>query len=196
VLLGPERVPVIATVLALVVALSWALLGLPSARAASLWPEERQRLSVGLKLFPAVLGAQQGLESKRRPDGKLTVIIVYQGPDEAARRAAASVSDLGEVQGIPIAVRTVAIPDLAALQDQTLAAIFIATPGLGPDRLSGLCERHRTLIFSPYAGDVADGAVAGVHVTDHILPAVNLKQARCAGVHFKPFFLRIAHRVE
>lgn len=192
--LAPLPAPV--PVLVLNMVLVWALLGAPLAWPAALWPEERQRLSVGLKLFPAVLRAQQGLASKGRADGTLTVVVVYQGPDEAARRAAASIADLDEIQGIALAVRTVAIDELDADRDRSLAAIFIATPALGAERLGVLCERHRTLVFSPFAGDVADGAVAGVHVTDHILPAVNLPQARRAGVHFKPFFLRIVHRVE
>ncbi|NBC47605.1 MAG: hypothetical protein GVY22_06375 [Gammaproteobacteria bacterium] len=187
----------IAPLLALVLSLSWVLLGAaPPAWAVSLWPEERQRLSVGLKLFPAVLGAQQGLEEKRRADGVLEVVVVYRGPDEAARQAAASLTELGAVQNMPLAVRTAAIAELEAPASPPFAAIFIATPGLEPHRLRELCARHQTLVFSPFAGDVAAGAVAGLHVSDRILPAVHLGHARRAGVQFKPFFLRIVHRVD
>ncbi len=77
-----------------------------------------------------------------------------------------------------------------------LGGIFVASLDVGGKRLRLWSERHRTLVFSPFAGDVEAGAVAGIHVADRILPFVNLPQAHRAEVRFKPFFLDVAHRYE
>jgi hypothetical protein len=169
---------------------------MPSDSSASLWPEERQRLHVGLRLFPAALGAQEELSRLCDADGALRVIVTYRGSDEAARLVATSLEDVGEVQGRPLKVLLLPIAELDAKQESVVAGIFIASVGLEPNLLGRLSARHRTLVFSPFAGDVAAGAVAGIHVADRILPAVNLQHARRAGVRFEPFFLRVAHRVE
>lgn len=163
---------------------------------ASLWPEEQQRLRVGLKIFPATLGAQQGLAAKRGSDGKLRVVVVYHGADEVAHQVAASLDDVGTVQGMPLTVRILPTAALDSEQDTTLAAIFVASVGIDQEVLRRLGALHQTLVFSPFAGDVAAGASAGIHVTDRILPAVNLRWARRAGVRFKPFFMKVVHRVD
>lgn len=162
----------------------------------SLWAEDQQRLSVGIKLFPAVLGAQEALAAQRGSRGALEVIVVYRGSDQTARQAAAALEEIGSVQDIPLRISTQPVAALDAKPGRLLAAIFIASVELEPKRLQRLSEQHRTLVFSPFAGHVAGGAVAGIHVADRILPAVNLQQARRAGVRFKPFFLKVAHHVE
>ena len=67
--------------------------------------------------------------------------------------------------------------------------------GVGAARLRAWSERFRTLVFSPFAGDVEAGAVAGIYVADRILPFINLRQAQRAGIRFKPFFLKVARHL-
>jgi hypothetical protein len=172
------------------------LIGAPFGSVAGLWPEEQQRLRVGLKLFPAVLGAQEELRARCGPDGMLRVLVVHRGSDEVAQRAARSLKDLGEVDKLPLAVGIRSLGELESSSEESIAAIFVASVGLEHKRLRRLSERHRVLVFSPFAGDVAGGAVAGIHVADRILPAVNLEQAKRAGLRFKAFFLRVAHHGE
>ncbi|KAA6183847.1 hypothetical protein F2Q65_14415 [Thiohalocapsa marina] len=161
-----------------------------------LWQEEQQRLRVGLKLFPAVLDAQQELATKRRDDGMLEIAVVYRTSDQAARQAAAALEALDKVQDIPIAVSVLTVEQLQDNGARHIGAIFVASSGLEPELLRRLSEHHRVLVFSPFAGDVAAGAVAGIHVADRILPAINPAQAGRAGLNFKPFFLRVAHHAQ
>jgi hypothetical protein len=161
----------------------------------SLWQEEEQRFRVGLKLFPAVLGAVEDLEDKRAASGQLEIRVVYEASDAVAREAASVLQRIGRIHEMPLNVQTLSAEELES-DESRLAAIFVADVDIGGKRLSLWSERHRALVFSPFAGDVEDGAVAGIHVADHILPFVNLSRAKRAEVRFKPFFLRVARRYE
>jgi hypothetical protein len=182
--------------------LGWLLCLLPmviwslSSLAVPLWQEEQQRLRVGLNLFPAVLGAQERLAEQCNADGELEIYVVSRSLDKAAQQAADALKAIGEVQRLSLRVTVLPIEQLRSAREQPIAAIFIATSGLEPQQLRRFSERHRTLVFSPFEGDVSAGAVAGIHVADRILPSINLAQARRAGLSFKPFFLRVAHHAE
>jgi hypothetical protein len=160
-----------------------------------LWQEEEQRFRVGLKIFPACLGAVEGLEDRSAASGKLEIRIVYEGSDAIARAAASTLGGIGRIRGILLNVQTLSAESLDT-EATPLGGIFVASVDVGGKRLRLWSERHRTLVFSPFAGDVEAGAVAGIHVADRILPFVNLPQARRAAVRFKPFFLEVAHRYE
>jgi hypothetical protein len=165
-------------------------------RAQVLWQEEEQRLRVGLKIFPACLGALEDLEDKTAGQGTLEIRVVYLGSEAAARGAVSALEGVGRIRGIPLSVEAVSAQSLDAQDTGPLAGIFVAGVDVGGARLRFWSEHHRTLVFSPFIGDVELGAVAGIHVADRILPFVNLPQAARAKVRFKPFFLQVARRHE
>lgn len=168
----------------------------PLSWASSLWQEEQQRLRVGLNLFPAVLGALEKLSEQCNADGELEISVVYRTTDKAAQQAADSLQALDNLQGLPLRVRIMPIRQLRSARAGSIGAVFVASTGLEPQLLRLLSERHQTLVFSPFEGDVIAGAVAGVHVADRILPSINTEQAQRAGLSFKPFFRKVAHHVE
>ena len=77
-----------------------------------------------------------------------------------------------------------------------MAGVFVASVAVGGARLQAWSERLQTLVFSPFAGDLEAGAVAGLYVADRVLPFINAPQARRAGLRFKPFFLKVARQYE
>ncbi|MBK1718359.1 hypothetical protein [Thiocystis violacea] len=162
----------------------------------SLWSEDEQRLRLGLKIFPACLGALESLEERLTSSGSLLVLVVHRDSEASAREAAASFTTMAEIRGHPIKTRVITASALDGYDGVAPGGIFIASLGLEPSRLRAWSERHRTLVFSPFAGAVEDGAVAGIYVADRILPFVNQAQARRAGIRFKPFFLDVARRYE
>jgi len=126
----------------------------------------------------------------------LKVAVVSEGSAEGADRAASALRAIGQIRGRPLRVVTLDAKDLDTFREGPLSGIFVASPGLSGARLRAWSERLRTLVFSPFRGDVEAGAVAGIHVSDQILPFLNLPQARRAGVRFRAFLLRVAHRYE
>lgn len=163
-----------------------------SAETPLLWQEEEQRFRVGLNLFPACLGAVESLDDHLAPDGSLQVLIVYEGSEQTALQALSSLGTTDRVRGYPVEMRILPSSALDEYSGARPAGIFVASVGLDPARLRAWSERYRALVFSPFAGAVEAGAVAGIHVADRILPAVNLTQARRARISFKPFFLKVA----
>jgi len=168
----------------------------PGAQADGLWEDDRQRLNIGLKLFPACLAADQGLADKRDERGRLLVLTLHGDSPRAADTVASDLRGVGEVQGYPLEVAVVPADRLADYRDRKVAAMFLATPGMALASIVAEARGHRALVFSPFPGDVERGAVAGIQVTDRILPYVNLRQAERAQIRFKPFFLRVAASYE
>lgn len=157
-----------------------------------LWPEEEQRFHVGLKLFPAVIGGVRGLDEKVSADGRLRIIVVHVDAPRTAHRAARSLADIGQIRGVPLEVVIRGAAEIRGTANDPIGGIFVSSPGVPAEELVAWSTNLQTLVFSPFRGDVEDGAVAGLSVTDRILPYVNLTQARRAGITFKPFFLRVA----
>jgi hypothetical protein len=173
-----------------------AILHLIAAAAQDLWPEEEQRLRVGEKLFAAFLTADQNLAQKLTPSGDVLVLVAHEDADELARKVAARLLLVKRIGGLELRTRVIEADRVSDYRGPRAAAVFLVTPRFGADRLASWGERLGALVFSPFAGDVERGAVAGVYVSDRILPFVNLPQARRAGVRFKPFFLKVAKSYE
>lgn len=161
---------------------------LPVAKA--LWQADEQRLHVGLKIFPAVLGALMAPIPGTR-DSQTLVLVVSASPSAGAT-AVTALRRVEDIQGRLLLPHALPPRDMDDYRGPAPYGIFVASPETTPSQLRAWSERHRTLVFSPFEGDVEAGAVAGLHVSDRILPYINLAQARRAGVEFKPFFLKVA----
>ncbi|MFD2111598.1 hypothetical protein [Thiorhodococcus fuscus] len=162
----------------------------------ALWREDEQRFRVGLKLFPSCLGALESLADHSTEDGRLVVLVVYEGSDAAARQAVSNLDAIGEIRGVPLDVQVQSAASLDHYVGEVLGGIFVASVGIAPARLRSWSLRHHALVFSPFAGAVEGGAVAGIYVADRILPYVNRAQARRAKIRFRPFFLEVARSYE
>ena len=68
-----------------------------------LWREDEQRLRVGLKVFAAVLGAQEALAEKRSPDGDLEIVVACEGSAETARQAGTDLQERAPFVACPCA---------------------------------------------------------------------------------------------
>lgn len=158
--------------------------------------QTERRILVGLKLFPAVLAADRNLENKIAPDGKLHVLVVYKERPDAAERVAMRLREAGAIRDIPLVVETVAYTHLNQRPDH-FAGLFLAE--WLPDALPAATHFGNTtgtLVFSPFRGDVALGAHAGVFIGDRILPLVNPASLSAAGIQLKSFFLEVARTHE
>ncbi|WP_243651516.1 YfiR/HmsC family protein [Thiobaca trueperi] len=187
----------LARLLCCLLSLTGGLVSLPPAALAqtpTLWEEEQQRFRVGLKIFPACLGAVESLEDRLTSDGSLQVLVVYEGSDAAARQAVTSLNGIGRVRGLTLNAKALSVTALDEDREAEVSAIFVASVGLGSRHLRAWSERYQVLVFSPFDGEVEAGAVAGLYVADRILPYINLTQAQRARIRFKPFFLQVARQ--
>lgn len=170
--------------------------GAGPAQGHSYWQEDHQRLHAGLDVFPAVLGGLVDLDDKASTEGDLPVAVAHAHSPEAGRHAASALQAMEPIRGHPLRVIVLEAAALDTYEGPPLAGIFVASIGMEGPRLRAWSERLRTLVFSPFAGDVESGAVAGLHVSAQVLPFLNLSQARRAGVRFRHFLLRVSRHHE
>lgn len=158
-----------------------------------LWEEDSQRLRLGLRLFPACLGALEHTPVSAIRAGAWQVVVVHRNDPDTAQQVREHLETIPSIQGLPLAVESMDADVFDQRSDLAVSAVFIASVNLDSQRLREWSERYRILVFSPFLGDVARGAVAGFHVSERILPSVNFTQAERAGIAFRPFFLQVVH---
>jgi len=153
------------------------------------------RLQIGIGMFPAVIASNQRLAND---DGQpLTIYLVYRNDSHVAGQLQAALAKIDRIRNHEAQVEPVAIADLLASELEPTSAIFIAEPL--DHEISDLVEfvqRERVLLFSPFAGDVERGVMAGFRVTDKVLPMVNMTALKQSNIYLKAFFLRIAVKHE
>lgn len=158
--------------------------------------ETERRVLVGLKLFPAFLAADEQIAAKRTPDGHLPLLLLYSDDREGAEQLAARLTAIDTVRGIPIRVKVVPYADLSQYRRRPVAGIFL-TQWVDNGELASVIRfgiQGRVVVFSPFKGDIKRGVLAGLFVSDRILPYINMETLRDSGLRMKPFFLEIAKR--
>jgi hypothetical protein len=157
-------------------------------------PADRRAWS-GLDLFPSLLAADADIAEKKRPDGALHLLLVYQDRQDLAESMRTHLERVTEIQDIPIQVEITGIAGLNDRVEPSLAGIFLVEQaGDAIDTVIRLGREQRAVVFSPFAGDVERGVSSGMITTDRILPYVNVEAMRLSSIRIKPFFLRIAEQ--
>lgn len=159
--------------------------------------QSERRVLIGVKLFPALLAADQDIDKKVSLDGKLRTIVLFKDNSEIAKDVAARLSSVKAVRNHAIHVSTLRYSQLATPGREVPAALFLAE--WSPDDLPRVVQygiTHQRIVFSPFLGDVTKGATAGIFVGDRIRPLVNSRTLSAAGITLKPFFLEVARTDE
>lgn len=170
------------------------LLGLATAATAD---QTDRRLRIGLKVFAAVVAADQGLPARRTEEGALRLLLVHLDEPARAEALATRLERVGTIRNWPLQVQAVALDDLPAVPDRPVAGLFLVQwlNHRLPEAIE-FARGRRTLLFSPFKGDVEQGVMSGISVRDRILPYVNTRALEAAGIELKPFFLEVARRHE
>ncbi len=154
-----------------------------------------RRAWAGLDLFPSFLAADADIAEKKRSDGALHLLLVYQNRQDLAENMRAHLKQVTKIHDIPIRIRITAIDELSDKVEPSLGGIFLVErAGDEIEAVIRLGRKHRAVVFSPFAGDVERGVSSGMVITDRTLPYVNVEAMRLSGIHIKPFFLRIAEQ--
>ncbi len=157
-------------------------------------PADR-RAWTGLDLFPSILAADADIAEKKRTDGVLHLLLVYQDRQDLAESMRIHLERVTKIQDIPIRVGISRIDELNDRVEPSLAGIFLVEQaGDEIENIIRLGREHRAVVFSPFTGDVERGVSSGMITTDRILPCINVEAMRLSGIRIKPFFLRIAEQ--
>lgn len=165
---------------------------------ASASDQDERRILIGIKLFPAVLAADLDIQNKISADNHLHVLLVYRQDRASAEELSERLESLKEgIRGIAIKTIVISADTLEDAPDQPIAAIFLTermAEKLGYVIRFG--REQNAITFSPFQNDVEQGIMTGLHVSDRILPYVNITALHSAGIQLKPFFLEVAKHHE
>jgi hypothetical protein len=156
-----------------------------------------RRVLVGLKIFPAVLAASEALE--RAPAMRqMRVLLVYHDDPDYAEELAVSLRGIGRIKNIPLRVETAPIHALQEpRQGPPPFGVFVCQRSAEEIALiAGYGRQHGTITFSPFRGDVEQGILAGIAISDRILPLLNKQTLAELPLGLKAFFLRVAEIYE
>lgn len=156
----------------------------------------KRRVLVGLKLFPAVIAASQSLEPDPR-SGALKVLIVYHDDVDYARELAVTLRGIESIKGLPLVVATAPISTLSQQNTAPPVGIFVCQRSEEEiTSVSRYGSQNGVITFSPFRGDVEKGILAGIAISDRILPLINKQTLATLPFGLKDFFLRVAEIYE
>lgn len=159
--------------------------------------KEDVRIRAGLDLFPSILAADMNIEAKKGPDGSLLLVLVYTKNEEKASDMAGYLAKVQRIRGIPIRVEISDIRSLDRFEKRIPAGLFLAQPVTqNLDDLIAYGRKHEIIVFSPFEGDVENGVLGGIHISDRLLPYINIAAMQSSKIQIKPFFLRVTIRYE
>lgn len=152
-----------------------------------------RRLLMGLKLFPALVAADQDLAQKQDENGQLQIVLLYRENALAIHEVAKRLAATQRIKNLPLQLSILPYAHLAALNAKPPAALFLAE--WSPDELAKVVRfgiKHQRIVFSPFKGDVSAGAMAGIFISDRMLPLINPKTLDAASIRLQPFLLDVA----
>ncbi|MCW8828625.1 MAG: hypothetical protein OQK94_06175 [Gammaproteobacteria bacterium] len=154
--------------------------------------QEERLINVGLRVFPSVIAASENLGNL--PAGNtLEVHIIFQDNELYARQLAQRLQHLDNIKGHPLRTTIVSVRELRQNTYPPPFALFIAQrTGEALDTIIDYSLRHNVISFSPFEGDVEAGILAGIAVSDRILPYINGQTLSAMPYGMQPFFLKVA----
>ena len=151
-----------------------------------------RRITVGAKLFSVLLGADLQAERKTDSQGNLPVRILYVDDVHAAEQAQDALQ-LAAIRGMAVSLSSQSLNDYLNDADPGFA-VFIAQR-LNDGELEAVVKKGAEkgdILFSPFAGDVERGVLAGISVQASVRPYINRQVLQHSGLDIKPFFLKVA----
>lgn len=159
--------------------------------------QDERRISVGLRLFPALIAANQDLGSRAGSDGEITILLLYRENPFLAQSFAERLGEFENIGGYSFRVEVAPVANLKTHRRSPPAGVFLAEwmPEALPEIVEFGIGTH-TVVFSPFRSDVRKGVLGGLYVSDRILPYINMKTLRASELRIKPFFLEVAKQHE
>lgn len=157
-------------------------------------------MQIGLRLFRALLAADEDLEQKLNAQGQLNLALLYHDDRKQAETFATAMqesghgSKQGKIKNYPIQIILTDRSRLKELEEQAPAALYLVQPL--PDSMLEEVIRYgidyQRMVFSPFEGDVEKGVLAGLAIEVRVLPYINQTTLRQSRIHLKSLLLKVA----
>lgn len=159
-----------------------------------------RRIRGGLRLFRAILAADEDISRKTDADGRLRLIVLHEQRPDEAKSFAEELAGLGKgkkrgrIRGVPIEVEASDDLALESFASDPPAGFFLVE-SLGDDALARLVAygiEHGVIVYSPFEGDVDRGVLGGLAIETRVRPYINMQTMRDSQIRIKAFFLKVA----
>jgi hypothetical protein len=162
-------------------------------------PQE-QRVQIGLRLFRTLLAADQNLAEKVNANGQLDLALIYRNDRNQAEAFAKALKESGrgdrqgKIKNYSLQITLIDIADLEVLQLQVPAAIYLVQTLPKPflEKVIRYGIDHQRIVFSPFVGDVENGALAGFALGVRVRPYINRITLERSGIQLKSLLLKVA----
>lgn len=161
---------------------------------------QERRTRGGLRLFRAILAADEDISSKTNPNGSLLLTVLYHENSRMAETFAEELrilgkgSKRGKIRKVPIEVEISNDLSLDSYADRVPAGFFIVEDlrDSDLDHLVRYGIDRGVIVYSPFEGDVDRGVLGGLAIETRVRPYINLKTMRDSRIRIKAFFLKVA----
>jgi len=158
-----------------------------------------RRVQISLPIFPRIVAVDNKFKDKLLSGNKVLLIFVYEFDKDKAQALAQSLeSKLTNVAEMEIVTAIASVTEQLDVNALVPTALFITEPFSGPafgSTLEYSIKKHR-ILFSPYAGDVERGAMAGIAIGSRVKPFFNMKSLQQADITINSVLLNLSKRYE
>ncbi|MCB1768638.1 MAG: hypothetical protein KDJ31_02895 [Candidatus Competibacteraceae bacterium] len=176
------------------------LLSLLSTSYGALGDPQEQRVQIGLRLFRALLAADEDLGQKVSDQGQLRLALLYRDDRRKAEEFAAALqasghgSEQGRIRHYPVQFILVEGAHFSELQELAPSAIYLVQSLPDPvlEEVIQYGIDHRRIVFSPFEGHVEKGVLAGLAIEVRVLPYINQTTLKRSGIRLKSLLLKVA----
>ena len=155
-----------------------------------------RRITIGAKIFRALLAADVDIAQKTTNDGSLRLCLLYVDDTANANKAAETLGNRGPSRIREKDVSIDILPSgecVSQKREERFAGIFLSQI-LSDKELKKLMEyanEQHIIVFSPFEGDVERGVLSGIAVEARIRPYLNMETLQTSRIRLKKFFLKV-----
>jgi len=154
---------------------------------------DRQRIWLGLKLFPTMLSADLNLHEKTDDQETLRIVLLYKYQKNFASDIAKKLAQKRTIGNFKIEIDVTDDLSLKKYSHRKVAGVFLCEKLY--DKINPIIQFGKTnhvIIFSPFEKDVQAGVSGGMVIYDRILPYINSTTMKLSDIQLAPIFLEIA----
>jgi len=162
----------------------------------SSFPQSLQdRIHLGIKLFPTIVGGNLDLKSQCDSNGYITLLVVYSTNQIAANKAFDTLQhSVDKIYHYPIHIYITNDLNFSNYQDKAVSGIFISEklPAYLIKKVVRFGVQNKVIVFSPFIDDVEAGVTAGLFISTQIKPALNINTINKSHIHINQLFYKVA----
>jgi hypothetical protein len=158
-----------------------------------------RRIQISLPVFPRIVAVDKEFKQKLSSGKKVLFVFLYEFDKDKAESLAKSLQNkLTNVAGMRFSTATVLAADQMLATAPVPTALFAVEPFSEKTFAAAVkySIQHQRILFSPFAGDVERGAMAGIAIGSRVRPYFNMNSLKRGGININAVLLNLSKRYE